>query len=92
MSMAPKIMLGLYLLLLLAAGWRLWSIGWATRLKVATALALVLPAPLLFIIPALMRRSAWSGLLIQFGLTLLVCGVLCLAGGFSAARLRARRR
>lgn len=91
MAIVPKLVLGLYLLFLLAAGWRLGRIGWATRLKVATALALALPVPLLFIIPALMRRGAWSGLLIQFGSTVLICGILCLAGGFSAARLRARR-
>ena len=48
--------------------------------------------PLLFILPGLMRRDAWSGLLVQLGITLLVCGMACLAGGFSAARLRARRR
>ncbi|MEJ7933169.1 hypothetical protein WG907_02740 [Sphingobium sp. AN558] len=91
MPLVPKLVLGLYLLFLLAAGWRLGSIGWTIRVKLATALALAVPVPLLFIIPALMRDSAWSDLLIRFGLTLLVCGVLCLAGGFSAARLRARR-
>jgi hypothetical protein len=92
MPIVPQLVLAVYLLFLLAAGWRLWSIGWSARVKVATALALVLPMPLLFIIPGAMRRDAWSDVLIQLGLTLLVCGIICLAGGFSAARMRGRRR
>ncbi len=92
MAVVPQIVLALYLLFLLAAGWRLWGIGWCAGVKIAVALALVLPMPLLFILPGLMRQNDWSDLLIRFGLTLLLCGMLCLAGGFSAARLRARRR
>lgn len=93
MPIVPQFLLGAYLLFLVAAGWRLWTIGWSVRVKAATGLALVLPMPLLFLIPAAMHRDgAWSGLLMQLGFTLLVCGILCLAGGLSAARLRARRR
>ena len=92
MAVVPQIVLMLYLLFLLAAGWRLWGISWRTGVKIAVAFALVLPLPLLFILPGMTRQDGWSDLLIRFGLTLLVCGMLCLAGGFSAARLRARRR
>lgn len=92
MPIVPQLILGLYLLFLLAAGWRLWSIGWSARAKALTALALVLPMPLLFILPGVLRRDTWSDVLIQLGLTLLLCGALCVAGGFSAARLRARRK
>jgi hypothetical protein len=92
MPIIPQILLGAYLLFLVAAGWRLSTIGWTVRIKMAVMLSLVLPMPLLFIIPGVMRHDGWSDLLIQLGLTLLVCGIICLAGGFSAARLRARRR
>jgi hypothetical protein len=92
MHIVPQILLGAYLLFLVAAGWRLSIIGWSVRIKMAAALSLVLPMPLLFIIPGATRHDAWSDVLIQLGLTLLICGIICLAGGFSAARLRARRR
>lgn len=92
MPIVPQILLGAYLLFLLAAGWRLWTVGWTARGKLATAMALTLPMPLLFIIQGVTRGDVWSNMLIQMGLTLLVCGVICLAGGFSAARLRARRK
>ncbi|WP_298398535.1 hypothetical protein [Sphingobium sp.] len=92
MPIIPQIVLGAYLLFLVAAGWRLFTVPWSPRIRAVTALALVLPMPLLFILPGAMRRDVWSDLLIQLGLTLLVCGIICLAGGFSAARLRARRR
>ncbi|SEJ36118.1 hypothetical protein SAMN05518849_105202 [Sphingobium sp. AP50] len=93
MPIIPQIVLGAYLLFLVAAGWRLWTVAWSVRIKAVTALALVLPMPLLFILPAMQHRGdPWSDLLLQLGLTLLVCGIICVAGGFSAARLRARRR
>lgn len=92
MPVVPQLALGAYLLFLLASGWRLWAIGWSPRIKMLTAVALILPLPLLFIIPGMMRHDGWSDILIQLGMTLLICGLLCLAGGFSAARLRARRR
>ena len=92
MPILPQILLGAYLLFLLAAGWRLSVIGWSVPVKAGVALSLVLPVPLLFIIPGMTRLNDLSGVLIQLGLTLLICGVICLAGGFSAARLRARRR
>jgi len=92
MPIVPQIILAAYLLFLVAAGWRLSSIAWSVRIKAVAMLLLVMPMPLLFIIPGVTRRNGWSDVLIQLGLTLLVCGVICLAGGFSAARLRARRR
>lgn len=92
MPILPQILLGAYLLFLVAAGWRLWSVGWTVPVKVLTALALVLPMPLLFILRGVTRTDVWSDVLIQMGLTLLLCGIVCVAGGLSAARLRARRK
>lgn len=93
MPIIPQIALGLYLLFLVAAGWRLFGIGWTRNRKVATAVALTLPVPLLFLLPGLFgRREASDDLLVTLGLTLLGCGIACLAGGFVSAWLRARRR
>lgn len=83
----------LYLLMMLAAGWRLYGIGWSRPVKVMTAIALLLPLPLLLLIPALQNpEQPYAGMLRAIGLALMVCGALCLAGGLSAAWLRARRK
>jgi hypothetical protein len=88
-----QIVTALYLLFMLVAGWRLFSIGWPRGAKLATALALILPVPLLVLVPALLHpERPFSDMLRSVGLALLVCGMLCMAGGWSAARLRARRR
>ncbi|MCP1468533.1 hypothetical protein J3E64_000200 [Sphingobium sp. OAS761] len=93
MPIVPQILLCAYLLFLVAAGWRLWLVGWTKGVKWLVAVTLVLPMPLMFLIPAMMHRgSPWSDVLRGIGLTLLVCGIVSLAGGFSAARLRSRRR
>lgn len=88
-----KIVTAIYLLFMLVAGWRLFGIGWPVKAKLATAIALILPVPLLVLIPALAHpERPFAGLLQSVGIALLVCGILCMAGGWSAARLRARRR
>lgn len=88
-----QLLTALYLLLMLAAGWRLYGISWSLAVKVVTALALILPLPLLLIVPALQHpEHNYSDLLRAIGLTLLVCGLLCLLGGLSAAWARARRK
>ncbi|MEJ7927905.1 hypothetical protein WG908_14205 [Sphingobium sp. AN641] len=93
MPSTPTILLALNLLLMLGAGWRLFGIGWRPRVKIAAAAALVLPVPLLFLLPALRAPDrAFADLLITFGLTMLACGAACMAGGFTAAWLRARGR
>lgn len=93
MPSAPTILIAVYLLMMLAAGWRLFGIGWRRGVKFATAAALILPVPLLFLLPALRAPDrAFADLLMTFGLTLLGCGTACMAGGFGASWLRARRR
>lgn len=93
MPILPQIALGAYLLFLVAAGWRLFGIGWSLARKRIVAGLLVLPAPLLFLIPAFMRRGQpFADMLLNFGLALLVCGALCLGSGMLAAWLRARPR
>lgn len=93
MPLLPKILLGLYLLFLVAAGWRLFGIGWSRGVKGATGVALVLPVPLLFLLPALFGRDRpFSDILMGLGLTLLCCGTACLLGGLGAAWLRSRGR
>lgn len=88
-----KILTALYLVMMLAAGWRLFGLGWSRGVKIVTAVAVLLPLPLLLILPALMQpQRPFADLLRAIGLALLVCGALCIAGGWSAAWLRARRR
>lgn len=88
-----QIVTAIYLLFMLVAGWRLFGIGWSRGAKLATALALILPVPLLVLVPALLHpERPFSSLLRSVGLALLLCGALCMGGGWSAARLRARRR
>lgn len=78
---------------MLAAGWRLFGLGWSRRIKIAAAVALVCPVPLLVLLPGLIHpERPFADLLRAIGLALLACGALSLAGGLSAAWLRARRR
>lgn len=82
----------LYLLTMLAAGWRLFGIAWARGVKMAAAVALVCPVPLLMLSFALLHPDRpLAGLMRAGGAALLLCGVLCMGGGVSAAWLRARR-
>jgi hypothetical protein len=88
-----QILTALYLLAMLAAGWRLFGLGWSHRIKIGAAVALVCPVPLLVLLPGLIHpERPFADLLRAIGLALLACGALCLAGGLSAAWLRARRR
>ncbi|MEG8223628.1 hypothetical protein OSJ57_23950 [Sphingomonas sp. HH69] len=89
----PQIFTALYLIAMLAAGWRLFGLGWSRGIKIAAAVALVCPVPLLVLLPGLIHPDRpFADLLRTIGLTLLLCGALCLGGGWSAAKMRARRR
>jgi hypothetical protein len=88
-----RIITAVYLIFMLVAGWRLHGVRWPVAGKVAAALALLLPIPLLLLIPALAHpERPFAEMLRAIGLALLVCGMLCMGGGWSAARLRARRK
>ena len=88
-----QILTAAYLIAMLAAGWRLYGIGWSRLAKGAAALALLLPVPLLFLGPVLLHpERPFADMLRMIGLSLLLCGILCMGGGWSAARLRARRK
>lgn len=87
-----KFLTALYLLSMLAAGWRLFGMGWSRPAKAAAAVLLITPLPLLLLIPALLHpERPFSDLLRMIGLVLMLCGTFCLLGGMSAAWLRARR-
>jgi hypothetical protein len=88
----PQILTALYLLMMLAAGWRLFGLPWSRPVKAAAAAALVCPIPLLVLLPGLLHpERPFADLLQKLGLTLLLCGALCMLGGLSAARMRTRR-
>jgi hypothetical protein len=93
MPIIPKLILAAYLLFLMAAGWRLFSIEWSRPLKWATGLSLVVPLPALIALPGLFRSS---GVIRDFeigvGATFLTCGVLSLLAGLALGWLRARRK
>ncbi|MET0372548.1 MAG: hypothetical protein ABW039_14385 [Sphingobium sp.] len=90
--MIPQILLGAYLLFLVAAGWRLFGVGWTRNVKMAAGAALVLPMPALFLLLGLFGRTeAFDDILVGLGLTLLACGLACLGAGAASAWLRARR-
>ncbi len=89
----PQILTAIYLIAMLAAGWRLFSLGWTRTTKLAASVAIVAPIPLLILLPALLNpERPFADLLHAIGLALLACGALSLTGGFSAAWLRARRK
>jgi len=88
-----QILTALYLFAMLAAGWRLFGVDWSRGVKVAAAVALVCPIPLLILSRALLHpERPYAGLLQSIGIALLICGALCLCGGVSAAWMRARRK
>lgn len=89
----PLILLAVYLLAMMGAGWRLFAMPWARGVKVAAAIALVCPVPLLFILPGLMQQGeGFSDILVKLGATLMACGALCFGSGFGFAWYRARGR
>lgn len=88
-----QILTAIYLFTMLAAGWRLFGIGWARWVKVATAIAMAFPLPLFFILPSLLHpERPFADQLQNIGLVLCLCGAICLAGGVSAGWMRARRQ
>lgn len=89
----PLLLLALYLLAMMGAGWRLFAMPWRRGVKLAAAIALVCPAPLLFILPGLTHRGeGFNDLLVTLGVTLLACGALCFGSGMGIAWYRARGR
>ena len=88
----PQILTALYLLMMIAAGWRLFIIPWKRGLKIGAAVALVIPIPLLFLLPVLMNpERPFADLLHAIGIALLAGGAVSLLGGMSAAWLRKRK-
>ncbi|HUD95797.1 hypothetical protein [Sphingobium sp.] len=88
-----QIVTAIYLLMMLVAGWRLFGIGWPRWVKVAAAVGLVCPLPMLFILPSLLHpERPFADLLLNIGVVLTICGAICLVGGVSAAWMRKRRR
>lgn len=89
----PLLLLALYLLAMMGAGWRLFAMPWSRGVKLAAAAALVCPAPLLLILPGIMQRGeGFADILVTLGATLLACGALCFGSGMGLAWYRARRR
>ncbi len=88
----PKIVAALYLLLMVAAGWRLFSMAWSRRLKIGAAMMLVIPLPMLFLWPAVMDpERPFADLLRAIGIALMTGGAVALLGGVAGAWLKARR-
>lgn len=88
----PKILASLYLLLMVAAGWRLFTMQWSRGLKTSAALALVIPIPMLFLLPALMQPDRpFADLLRAIGIALMLGGAVSLLGGMAGAWLKARK-
>ena len=88
----PQILTALYLLMMIAAGWRLFTMPWKRALKIGAAVALVIPIPLLFLLPALMNpERPFADLLRAIGVALMAGGTVSLLAGMSAAWLRKRK-
>ena len=88
----PKFIAALYLLLMVAAGWRLFVIGWPRGWKVGAAVALVLPIPMFFLLPSLLHPDQpFADLLRAIGIALIIGGAVSLLGGVAGAWLKARK-
>jgi len=88
----PKILAAFYLLLMVAAGWRLFTTAWSRGLKISAAVALVIPIPMLFLLPALMDPARpFADLLRAIGFALMGGGAVSLLGGMAGAWLKARK-
>ena len=88
----PKLLASLYLLLMVAAGWRLFAMPWSRALKASAALALVIPIPMLFLLPALIQPDRpFADLLRAIGIALMLGGAVALLGGMAGAWLKARK-
>jgi hypothetical protein len=65
-----------------------WPRGW----KISAAVALVIPIPTLFLLPALMQPDRpFADLLRAIGIALILGGGVSLLGGMAGAWLKARR-
>lgn len=88
----PKLLPALYLLLMVAAGWRLFGRPWPRGLKIGAAVALVVPVPLFFLLPSLIHPDRpFADLLRAIGIALMGGGTVSLLGGMAAAWLRSRK-
>jgi hypothetical protein len=88
----PKILAALYLLLMVAAGWRLFAMRWPRGLKIAAAVALVIPIPMFFLLPSLLHPDRpFADLLRAIGIALMAGGAASLLGGMAGAWLKARK-
>lgn len=88
-----RIVTFVYLLLMLAVGWRLYAMPWSRGVKLGAGASILLPIPLMLILPALLHpERPFADILRMTGFVLLICGLVCLVGGWSAARVRARRK
>lgn len=88
----PKILAVLYLALMVAAGWRLFSMPWTRGLKIGAGVALVIPIPMLFLLPVLMQpERPFADLLRAIGIALMLGGAASLLGGMAGAWLKARK-
>ncbi|HEX7874997.1 MAG TPA: hypothetical protein VF489_00275 [Sphingobium sp.] len=88
----PKILAALYLLLMVAAGWRLFTMPWSRGRKIGAAVALVMPIPMFFLLPALMHPDRpFADLLRAIGIALMGGGAVSMLGGAAAAWLRTRK-
>ncbi|KXU29709.1 hypothetical protein A0J57_04630 [Sphingobium sp. 22B] len=88
----PKILAALYLLLMVAAGWRLFTISWSRTLKIAAGVAMVVPIPMLFLLPALVQPDRpFADLLRAIGIALMLGGGVSLLGGVTGAWFKARK-
>ncbi|MFZ2995290.1 hypothetical protein [Sphingobium sp.] len=87
-----NILIAVYLLIMLGAGWRLFGMAWSRGVKTAAGALLVCPLPMLFLLPALLHPDRpFADILLGLGLVLLLCGTLCLCAGMGVAWMRMRR-
>jgi hypothetical protein len=92
MILFGKIFPYLYMAVFVVIGWRIYGIRWDWRLKAASAAAMVVAPPLLFILPALRNGGGMADLAFWIGIAMGLMGLFCLLGGMLGAYLRARPR
>ena len=52
-----QILTAIYLLMMLAGGWRLFGLGWPLWVKGLVAIGLVCPLPLLVLLPGMLHKK-----------------------------------
>ncbi|MGE4323883.1 MAG: hypothetical protein AB7E60_12760 [Sphingobium sp.] len=93
MASFPGLVIGLYLLLLIAAGWWLVVGGHPSVLKVALIVLFACSLPAVLVLPELVRPNrTFADLALALGLALLICGGAALSLGAGAGWLWRRRR